>query len=729
MALPARAASPAGPVLVASDPPSTRSEEADLAAAAALAVATAEALVIVTRADGTVVGFNPALERLTGVPAADALNRPFWDLLPAAEAAALKGAFLAMTPADFPTKYESSWLSADGHVHRIEWHNDAICRDGRVVLSVGTGIDVSQRRRAEDAVGAIETIGNLLADEGPSPSVLDRTLRILAERFGWRLLSIYLAEEGGLRLGAQIGYDDPVVWFDGSRGIIGRVFRSHERAFVTDVAADPDYLSVDPSVGSEICVPLLEHGEILGILNVEAGAPSLDERDTTLLQSVADRVAGALALNRRLQQLQVQAFHDALTGLANRALFVDRVEHALARRRRRDEAVSVVFLDLDDFKTVNDGLGHAIGDDLLRLVGERLGSAIREGDTVARLGGDEFGVLFEPVRGPGEAVLVANRLLAAFDAPFVIGQRQLVVRASAGIAIGETTAADVLRDADVAMYRAKGAGKGRCVLFEPAMRDAAIARLDLERELRSALVEDAVFLEYQPIVDVATRTACAVEALVRWRHPTHGVLPPAAFIEVAEETGLIVPLGREVLRQACAQARIWSDAGIGPLQVSVNISPRQLADPGLVDDVRVALADAGLPATALILEITESVLMRHPERAIEALGDLRAMGVRVAIDDFGTGYSSLSYVKDFPLDVLKIDRSFVTALEERGAVVETLFRLGRVLGLQTVAEGVETEAQMDGVRLLGADLAQGFLVARPLPAADIGGFLAGQHQG
>jgi EAL domain-containing protein (putative c-di-GMP-specific phosphodiesterase class I) len=279
------------------------------------------------------------------------------------------------------------------------------------------------------------------------------------------------------------------------------------------------------------------------------------------------------------------------------------------------------------------------------------------------------------------------------------------------------------------MYRAKGAGKGRCVLFEPAMRDAAIARLDLERELRSALVEDALFLEYQPIVDVATRTACAVEALVRWRHPTRGVLPPAAFIEVAEETGLIVPLGREVLRQACAQARIWSDAGIGPLQVSVNISPRQLADPGLVDDVRVALADAGLPATALILEITESVLMRHPERAIEALGDLRAMGVRVAIDDFGTGYSSLSYVKDFPLDVLKIDRSFVTALEERGAVVETLFRLGRVLGLQTVAEGVETEAQMDGVRLLGADLAQGFLVARPLPAADIGGFLAGQHQG
>jgi diguanylate cyclase (GGDEF)-like protein/PAS domain S-box-containing protein len=721
MALPARAAPASRPVLV----PSTGPDPDGLLAARLLAVDTTDAFVIVTRGDGLVVAFNPALQRLTGLAEAEAVGRPFWDLLPPDDGELLREQFLLLRPEHFPTRYESTWRAADGRVHRIEWHNDAICEGERVLYSVGTGIDVSERQRAQDAVGAIETIGNLLADEGPSAAVLDRTLRILAERFGWRWLSIYLADDGGMRLGAQLGYDDPVERFDGSKGVIGRVFRSHERAFVTDVASDPDYLSVDPSVACEICIPLLQHGEVLGILNVEAAAPLLDERDLTLLQSVADRVAGALALNRKLQQLEVQAFHDALTGLANRALFVDRVEHALARRRRRDEAVAVVFLDLDDFKTVNDGLGHAIGDELLRVVADRLQAAIRQGDTVARLGGDEFGVLFEPVRGPGEAVLVANRLLAAFDAPFAVGQRKLVVRASAGIALADADAAEVLRDADVAMYRAKAAGKGRSVLFEPAMRDAAIARLDLERELRAALEQGDLFLEYQPIVDVATRRVCAVEALVRWRHATRGILPPASFIDVAEEAGLIVQLGRDVLRQACRQASAWLDAGSEAFHVSVNISPRQLADPGLLDDVETALREARLPATSLILEITENVLMQHPDRAVDALGALRRMGVRVAIDDFGTGYSSLSYVKDFPLDLLKIDRSFVGALDERGPVVETLFRLGRVLGLQTVAEGVETEAQMAGVQALGADLAQGYLVARPMPAEAMGRLLLG----
>ncbi len=721
MALPARAAPSARPALVRAERPAVG--PADLVAAACVAVDTTRAFVVVTSPDGTVVSFNPALERLTGRRAAEVLGLPFWDLLPPDEGAALRQRFLALTPQDFPTTYESTWLSGDGRVRHISWHNDAICRDGRVVLSVATGIDISERRRAEDAVGAIETIGNLLAEEGPSPSVLDRTLRILVDRFGWRLLSIYLVEGNGMRLGAQIGYDDPVEWFDGSRGVIGRVFRTHERAFVVDVTRDPDYLSVDRTVTSEISLPLLQHGEILGILNVEAGAPALDQRDLTLLQSVADRVAGALALNRKLQQLEVQAFHDALTGLANRALFTDRVEHALARRRRADEGLAVVFLDLDDFKTVNDGLGHAIGDELLRVVGERLRAAIRAGDTVARLGGDEFAVLLESVSGPLEAMRATERLLATLDDPLSVAGRQLVVSASAGVAIGETGATELLRDADVAMYRAKSSGKGRCVMFETAMRDAAIARLELERELRAALLQGDLFLEYQPIVDVASRSTCALEALVRWRHATLGVLAPAAFIDVAEETGLIVPLGREVLRQACRQARSWLDAGAGSPQVSVNISPRQLADPAIVEDVRSALADANLPATSLILEITEGVLMQHPDRAVEALTELRRTGVRIAIDDFGTGYSSLSYVKDFPLDVLKIDRSFVNALEERGAVVETLFRLGRVLGLQTVAEGVETEAQMAGVRALGADLAQGFLVARPLPPDQIAAFL------
>jgi diguanylate cyclase (GGDEF)-like protein len=437
-----------------------------------------------------------------------------------------------------------------------------------------------------------------------------------------------------------------------------------------------------------------------------------------MLEAVANRVASSVALGRRVRQLETQAFNDALTGLANRALFMDRLEHALAVLSRTAAKVGVVFLDLDDFKTVNDGLGHAAGDELLRLVARRLETAVRAGDTVARLGGDEFAVLLEPVGNADDALAAADRLIAALAEPFQLGSRQVTVRASLGVAIDDTTAGELLRDADVAMYRAKNDGRGRAVLFESSMRDAAIARLDLERELRVAIEKGHLFLDYQPVFDVASRVVTGVEALVRWRHATRGTLMPGSFIDLAEETGLIVPLGRQVLRIACADARSWQAGSAVPFLVSVNLSVRQLEDPGIVEDVREALATSGLEPGRLILEITESAFARNREGVIAAVSALRGLGVRIAIDDFGIGYSSLSFVKDLPLDILKVDRSFIADLPDvgvRAGVVETFFRLGQVLGLQTVAEGVETEGQLSAVQELGADLVQGYLLGRPMP--------------
>jgi diguanylate cyclase (GGDEF)-like protein/PAS domain S-box-containing protein len=674
------------------------------------------AIKLVLDADGRLVRFNPAAEALTGRSANDVVGRWFWELLdPGPETDGLRAAYLAMTPDDYPNTYESVWTGFDGRPRRIAWTNAAVTENGRVRYCVATGIEVTEQRRAQDAMDAIQSIGDLLADEGPTPSALDRVLTILADRLGYQLMSIYLAESGIFQLGAQIGYSTPVQTFDGTRGIVGRVIRTRTAAFVPDVTDDPDYVPANEEVRSEISLPLLDHAELLGIFSVEAVRPALDVRDLTLIQSVADRVTSALALNRRLVELETQAFHDPLTGLANRAVFFDRTEHALARASRLTTRVAVAFLDLDNFKNVNDGLGHGAGDELLRRVATRLRAAVRAGDTVARFGGDEFAVLLDAVTGPGEAMLVANRLLDSLSEPFAIG-REVVVTASAGVALAGASAADLLRDADVAMYHAKRAGKSRCVLFEPAMREAAIERLDVERELRIALRRGELFLAYQPIVDLASHRIVGLEALVRWRHPSRGVLPPGAFVELAEQAGLIVPLGREVIKGACRQIQAWKEGGWGLLPVSVNVSPRQLADPDLVRDVTAALDEAQLDPAALTLEITESVFVQHADRASEILRELRRLGVRIAIDDFGTGYSSLSYLNDLPLDVLKVDRTFIGAIGTRGGVVETLFRLGRVLGLRTVAEGVETAEELDAVCRFGADQAQGYLFSRPLPA-------------
>ena len=443
---------------------------------------------------------------------------------------------------------------------------------------------------------------------------------------------------------------------------------------------------------------------------------------------------------KRLErELAHQAFHDSLTNLANQALFRDRVEHALARASRSGEPMAVLFLDLDNFKRVNDSLGHTAGDELLVSVAERLRGCLRLSDTAARLGGDEFAILLEDVGFEAEAEAVATRIIEALQQPFGRGEREVFVSASVGIAFPSpgTTGDQLLSEADLAMYTAKRRGKGRWETYRADMHAEIADRLELEGDLRHGLARGELVAHYQPIVSLTSGAVTGVEALVRWEHPTRGFMPPDTFIPLAEESGLVTELGRQMLLQACTQVRAWQvqhPATAGELTVSVNVSPRQLQDDTVLGHVREALQASGLPARSLVLEITETAMMQDTEATIEKLHALKALGVRLAIDDFGTGYSSLSYLQRFPIDLLKIDRAFVSTLaggedggSDQGSLAATIVSLAKTLRLRAVAEGVETEDQAAALAALGCELAQGYLFARPSDALTVGRLLAGDR--
>jgi diguanylate cyclase (GGDEF)-like protein/PAS domain S-box-containing protein len=425
-------------------------------------------------------------------------------------------------------------------------------------------------------------------------------------------------------------------------------------------------------------------------------------------------------------QLRHQAFHDSLTGLANRALFTDRLEHALARQGRARSSLAVMFIDLDDFKAVNDTLGHETGDDVLRTVAERIKDCLRPADTAARFGGDEFSVLLEDTSAD-EALAVAGRILEALGAPHRVRGREMTLYASVGVVATRTarqTASEILRNADIAMYSAKESGKRRVALFRSTMQRAVARRLQTKAELETAVERGDFVLRYQPVVELETRKICGAEALLRWSHPRRGLVLPGDFMEVAEESGLVVPIGRWALHEAVRQARVWFDATDGgrPLDTGVNVSVKQLHDAAFVDDVRSALEGSKLPANQLTLEITESVVMLDTDVTIKVLAALKQLGVRLVIDDFGTGYSSLNYLRRFPIDGIKIDRSFIAGLDQRdaAAVVSSIISLSRELGLETVVEGIEQAEQLHRITALGAKIGQGYFFAEPLSAELIG---------
>jgi diguanylate cyclase (GGDEF)-like protein/PAS domain S-box-containing protein len=436
------------------------------------------------------------------------------------------------------------------------------------------------------------------------------------------------------------------------------------------------------------------------------------------------------------QRLEHQALHDPLTGLPNRRLFVDRLGQALRRTRREEYLVAVLFMDLDDFKVVNDSLGHEAGDLLLTVVARRLRRCLRPGDTLARFGGDEFVVVLEDVEDPGEAVQVAERIADELRRPFVLEGRELYATASIGISWGKArtkSAEDLLRDADTAMYQAKRSGSDYRV-FDPDMYERVVRRLKLENDLRRAVGEGEFVVHYQPIFDFASREPWGVEALVRWDHPEMGLLGPSEFVPLAEGTGLIVPIGAWVLEEACRRTKGWQDSHPSNAQLGliVNLSAKQLRHPSCEQTIKQALARSGLAAGSLSLDVTESAFIDAVEANAQALKRIQALGVRISIDDFGMGYSSLSYLKRLPADALKIDKSFVKGFgkdAEDTAIVRMVIDVAHTLGLVVVAEGVETWAQAALLAETGCDMAQGFHFAEPLPPEAAGEFLNSTYQG
>ncbi len=428
-------------------------------------------------------------------------------------------------------------------------------------------------------------------------------------------------------------------------------------------------------------------------------------------------------LSRRQDELAFLATHDPLTGLPNRTLILDRVEQMLVRSRRSRTPVAALFVDLDNFKGINDTLGHGAGDRLLKAVAARLGAAIRETDALGRLGGDEFVVIAEGMSLAAGPELIAERLLAALEQPFKLDESEaarLAVSASVGIAMGDRESAEeLLRDADIAMYRAKWDGKNRYVVFESTMQDAVQSRMELEMDLREALENDQFFLVYQPTFDLQSMSPTGVEALLRWNSPRRGVVQPDDFVQLLEETGMIREIGRWVLCEACGQGAAWREAGHS-IGMSVNVSARQLETDEFVSHVREALGESGLEPGALTLEITETTIMRDAEQTVRRLAAIKELGVRIAIDDFGTGYSSLSHLQQFPVDALKIDRSFIARLTqspEGETLIRTLVQLGKAMSIETLAEGIERHHELSLLQDEQCDSGQGFLFARPLDAA------------
>jgi diguanylate cyclase (GGDEF)-like protein len=434
-------------------------------------------------------------------------------------------------------------------------------------------------------------------------------------------------------------------------------------------------------------------------------------------------------LARRQRELAFLATHDELTGLPNRTLILDRVAQLLLRARREQTPIAALFIDLDNFKTINDTLGHAAGDELLRAVASRLTAVVRESDAVGRLGGDEFVVIASGISFASGPELIAERLLEALDQPFKLegtGDATLKVTASIGVAAGDRASADeLLRDADIAMYQAKWDGRHRYVLFQSGMQTAVQTRMELEMDLRVALERNEFFLVYQPTFNLKDMSPTGMEALLRWKSPTRDVVQPNDFVPLLEETGLIIDIGRWVLREACLQAVRWRESG-HPVGVAVNVSARQLDTDEFVEDVRGILQETGLDAELLTIEITETALMRDIEQTAARLMTVKELGVRIAIDDFGTGYSSMAHLQRFAVDALKIDRSFITQMthnQEGETILRTLVQLGKALSIETLAEGIEQAHELNLLQGESCDSGQGFLFARPLEAADAASFL------
>ena len=650
---------------------------------------------------------SPSIRTFGGYAPEDLLGRPCWELIHAED---IPGVQQAMTEAIVESRIVTLEYRLRYAGGQYEWVETT-------ARSVGDEVQCSSRRVTERRVAqaqqaAVARLGDLVMLRPNLDQMLDESTRVVAETLGVELVGIIEhAADGRDVLRAGIGWRE---------GFVGGEF-------------EPSALEAN-GVVSSTTVMIGRPEEPMGLLtaHVRTNRPFGDS-EVDFLQSVAHLVATAIGRRRFEEQMEHAALHDALTGLPNRTLLLDRLRQALMRAEREGGNVAVLFLDLDNLKVLNDSLGHGAGDELLRAIGPRLRGELRAADTIARFGGDEFAVVCEDIEDEQHALQIGQRLVRAFEDPFLVCGEERFGSVSVGIVVtGPGRAAEeLLSDADAAMYRAKEAGRGRCEMFDTGLRDRITARLRVEADLRRALEgEGRLWVAYQPYYRLPGRHIAGVEALVRWEPPERGLVPPAEFIPVAEESGLVVPLGAQVLRIACGQVAGWQrDTGHAGLRLTVNVSARQMATPDFVDTVHEILTDTGLHPDSLGLEITERLLLAETPGTALTIELLQALGVRLLLDDFGTGYSSLRYLQRYPLDGLKVDRAFVAGLGDAGdgdgAIVEAIVGMARALGMGVIPEGVETDGQLERLAALGCDHAQGFLLSKPLPAEGLEALLRG----
>jgi diguanylate cyclase (GGDEF)-like protein/PAS domain S-box-containing protein len=688
--------------------------------------------------DGLFTSVNGAWRETLGYTREELVARPMIDLVhPDDRAAALAERSKQLRGED-SLNFQNRFRHKDGSYRWLEW---MIRPDESSRSLYAIARDITARKQAENALQLLmeqlAIIQRAIAERLRLDEILETIVHAAARVLDSEIVGLRLIDENDpsyVVLAASTGVDDTIARAlrrgPVSEGIGGRAIIEERLLITNDYGEGPSEIPVlaERGVRAAMAAPVYGHGAVVGSLVVATRSDRrFNDADAGTLAFFSEYTGVALSTARAADAVR-QALTDPLTGLPNRSLFIDRLEHALARAERAGEEVSVLFLDVDEFKLVNDSLGHLAGDRLLVEMGKRIRKCLRRSDTAARLGGDEFAILVANDSDQPPPELLGARIMEALSAPFRIDGHELRVRASIGIATGCDTPESLLRDADIAMYRAKTSKRSSVCVFEPEMQADTVRDLERRNDLLRAVACKEITVVYQPIVSLASGRIEALEALARWTHPEQGPISPDVFIPLAENAGVIQEIGSTVLHEACAQLGRWraEQHARADLQISVNISPDQLGQ-ALVTDIEQALAVNALPPTALILELTETNLLHDSETALGLLAELRGRGIQIAIDDFGTGYSSLRYLRRFPVDILKIAKPFIDGIEHSDgrelAFARLITDLAGTLGLVTVAEGIESAGQHSRLRQLGCSYGQGYLYSRPVAASEVGALL------